>query len=233
MHSIFKEIPDRILENSLGALRHANTQAVFFDPGNEHWGNTSVLSAATAGELLIKAIIANQHPLLIFKDIFNIDDNASAEMPLDRMIDRSKTHDFQNLPSVLWAVCNERIPDKESFDRVRRVRNAIQHLFHPDGLNNYGAAARDISLNFIYKNIDPLLNMHFGLYAIEYHEDHHLGYDYVVSSVVQRQLKFSVPQDFSLSEIDLSEITAKADQDYKNWLAEELSRIGRSDLLKP
>ncbi len=66
MHQIFDEIPHRILENAKCALTQANMHAVFVDPGNEHWGNMSVLNSAQADELVMKAAIATVHPLLIF-----------------------------------------------------------------------------------------------------------------------------------------------------------------------
>ena len=72
MDTALKEIPDRILTLALGALSQANMHAVFADPGNEHWDFISVTNTAHAGELFLKAIIAKEHPLLIFRDIFNL-----------------------------------------------------------------------------------------------------------------------------------------------------------------
>jgi hypothetical protein len=69
MHSALKQIPSRILRLAKGALAQANTHAVFMDPGNEHWDFMSVLNTAHAGELFLKAMIAKEHPLLIFRDI--------------------------------------------------------------------------------------------------------------------------------------------------------------------
>jgi len=58
------------------------------DPGNEHWDVISVLNAAHAGELFLKAIIAKEHPLLIFKDIFNLDDNQSEALGLRGLLQK-------------------------------------------------------------------------------------------------------------------------------------------------
>ena len=74
MNELLKEIPYRILELAKGALAQANMHSTFFDPGNEHWDFVSVLNTAHAGELFLKASIAKEHPLLIFKDLFGFDD---------------------------------------------------------------------------------------------------------------------------------------------------------------
>lgn len=223
MHQIFSDIPDRILENATYALTQANMHAVFLDPGNEHWGNMSVLNAAHAGELFLKAIIATEHPLLIFQNIFDFDDNSSTEISLERLLQKAKTHDLQHLPKILWAVKGERIPDMESFERIRLMRNAIQHFYHPAGFDNFGAEARDASLKFIYNVVDPLINKHFNFCAIEFHEDRDIGYDYIVGCLLRHELKFSIPSDFHVSEIDINEECKNTSDSYKEWVGAHLS----------
>ncbi len=227
MDPTLKKIPDRILTLARGALSQANTHAVFSDPGNEHWDFISVTNTAHAGELFLKAIIAREHPLLIFRDIFNLDDNRSDSHELENLIKRGKTHDFEKLPQVLWAATGQRIPNPDCFERLRRARNSIQHFCAPEDED-----FRDLSLEFIYTIIDPLIFEHFGLFAIDYHEDHSAGYDYVVKSLLRRQLRFSIPKDFMLTEIYLSNEIENAEEDYRAWIADELHRIGRSELLR-
>ena len=48
----------------LAALAHANWHANFHSFENDWWPELSVLQAAHAAEILIKARIAQQHPLL-------------------------------------------------------------------------------------------------------------------------------------------------------------------------
>jgi hypothetical protein len=224
---VLKEIPGRILALATGALTQANTHAVFADPGNEHWDFISITNAAHAGELFLKAIIAKEHPLLIFKDLFNLDDSRAETLDLVSLIKRGKTHDFEKLPQVLWVTTGQRLPNPDCFDRLRRVRNSIQHFCAPEDED-----FRALSLEFIYTVIDPLIRENFELFAIEFHEDHSVGYDYVVGAVVRHGLKFSVPDDFDVGEISISEELDHADEDYRQWLAGELRRIGREQLLE-
>ena len=103
MNDELRQIPGQILRLAIAALSQANTHAVYMDPGNEHWDVMSVLNTAHAGELFLKAVIAKEHPLLIFKDIFNLDDNQSDAFDLRSLLQKGRTHDFEKLPQVLWA----------------------------------------------------------------------------------------------------------------------------------
>ncbi|WP_275171883.1 hypothetical protein [Bradyrhizobium sp. CSS354] len=183
-------------------------------------------NTAHAGELFLKAIIAKEHPLLIFKDLFSLDDNRADTLDLVSLIKRGKTHEFEKLPQVLWVATGQRLPNPECFERLRRVRNSIQHFCAPENED-----FRALSLEFIYTIIDPLIRDNFGLFAIEYHEDHSVGYDHVVGCLIRYQLRFSIPDDFEVGEIRLCRELKGAEESYREWLIGELKRIGREDLL--
>jgi hypothetical protein len=194
MNKELRQIPDRILGLAVAALSQANTHAVFMDPGNEHWDIMSVLNAAHAGELFLKAIIAKEHPLLIFKDVFNLDNNKSGALDIAGLLQKGRTHDFEKLPQVLWATTGIRLPNPGCYERMRKARNAIQHFCAPED-ERFG----ELSLEFIYTIIDPLIAINFGIYAINHHEDHGVGYDYVVARLLRAELRFTMPNDFASS----------------------------------
>lgn len=226
MNEALRGIPDRILGLATAALRQANKHAAFMDPGNEHWPLMSILNTAHAGELALKAIIASEHPLLIFKDLFELDDSRADELGIDTLLKRGRTHDFEKLPKILWAATGIRIPNQECYERLRRARNAIQHFCPPD-IGDLSS----LSLEFIYTIVDPLIAERFGLFAIEHHEDHSVGYDYLVGCLLRHQLRFSVPNDFNVTEIDLTGEIADASDAYKAWFLGALKQIGKESLL--
>lgn len=226
MEREFQEIPERILQLALGALSQANTYSVYTDPGLEYRRFMSVLSTAHAGELFLKAIIAKEHPLLIFKDIFSLDDKQSSELDLISLLQRGRTHDFEKLPQIVWAVTGTRITNLECYEKLRKARNAIQHFVAPPAQDFQG-----LSLEFIYTIIDPLICEHFDIYAIEYHEDFAIGYDYIVQALLQKELRFSIPLDFNVSEISLREEAEKCSLAYREWFTDRLHAIGKTHLL--
>ena len=225
---LLSDIPSRIFGLAEASLMQANMHAAFMDPGNEHWPLMSVLNAAHAGELFIKAIIAAEHPLLIFKDVPGLDDNTAIELDLSTLLKRGRTHDFEKLPQVLWATTGIRIPDPSCYNKLRRLRNTIQHFCSPDDEDPSGVA-----LEFIYRIIDPLIRDRFGLYAIDYHEDHLIGYDHLVGTLLRRGIRFSVPDDFDLPEINAGLEIARTSDEYKKWFRRELDRIGMTKLIAP
>jgi len=166
MHKDLKAIPYRILNMALNALAQANTHAVFYDPGKEHWDKMAILNTALAGELCLKAIIATEHPLLIFRDLFKLEDQNSEELSIEHIIIKGRTYNFEDLPKLLWVVTGERLADVKSFEDLRKARNSIKHFCPPDDVDS-----RKLSLEFLYNNIDNLLHKYFFVHAIEYHED--------------------------------------------------------------
>ena len=226
MNEELRQIPRQILRLAIAALSQTNTHAVYMDPGNEHWDVMSVLNAAHAGELFLKAMIAKEHPLLIFKDLFNLDDNQSEALDLRSLLQKGRTHDFEKLPQVLWVTTGTRLPNQNCYERLRRARNAIQHFCAPEN-ERFGA----LSLEFIYTIIDPLIAEHFGISAIEHHEDHSVSYDYVVAALLRAELRFSMPDDFAVTEINLAEELIGASPAYREWFAGKLEQLGKRDLL--
>jgi hypothetical protein len=213
-----EQVPGRILENAKAALTQANTHAVYLDPGNEHWGQMGVLHSALAGELFLKAIIAKEHPLLIFRDLYHLDQPQNANISLAEIIENGRTYNFEHLPRLLWVATGERIADPQTFDKLRKVRNSIQHFCLPEGVD-----LRRLSLEFLYRNIDPLIHRHFGIHSIEYHEDHSISYDYVVQCLIAHELEFSFPLDFRVTEIDLDEVLSRTSKRYQKWFANAVS----------
>ena len=223
MHAILKEIPSRILKTATAALTQANQHSALYGQGVEHWPEISVINAAHAGELFLKAVIASQHPLLIFKDLFHLD-GAETELDIEHLLKKGRSYDLEKLPQILWVVTGQRIADQKSFDELRVARNAVQHFCAPPDVD-----LSTLSLNFIYKVIDPLILQNFGIYALNYHEDGCVGYGYIVSALLTRGIKFSVPDNFSISEYKVEEFIFH-NSEYRMWFQSEMRRIGRGSI---
>lgn len=208
MHHSLRGISARILGLAIDALTRANTDAVFLDRGKEHRRSLAPLAAAHAGELLLKAMIAKEHPLLLFKNIGEKITND--EIDLNWLLKNGRTHDFCRLPSVLWATSGILVPDLESYKRIAELRNQVQHFVDVRDTN-----IQLECLRFIYSNLDPMLRDHFGLTACQYHEDEFD--DYVIGALLSHRIKFTAPSDVDLTEIDPHFYLQDASKDYKEW----------------
>ena len=213
------EIVSNILRLAIAAIKQTNKNAVFSGPMSEDWHYFSILNSVHAGELVIKAIIAEEHPLLIFRDLFSLykDD---AELTLQQLMLQGKSHDLSKLPQVLWAVTGQRIASKEIFKKALLVRNTIQHFLSPKNTD-----LGHIALEFLYTIVDPLLADNFGIFAIEYH-DNPDDYGYLVERLIHHEIKFSMPKDFGLEslEADGKGALENSSNEYREWFKKELLR---------
>jgi hypothetical protein len=216
-------IPERVLDLCINTLRQANTQACFADPYLEYRNDLAILSAAQTGELLLKAIIAKEHPLLIFRDLPTLEDTNIDEIELSRVIEKGRTHDYVQLPKLLWVVTGRKVPNQELYKKVGQLRNAVQHFCVPDGVDLSHWARR-----YIYEIVDPLLYENFSLHAIEYHDDISIGYDYVVACLLKSELTFTVPTDFKVTEISIEEHLIESSSAYRNEMEERFKAAGLS-----
>ena len=223
-HAILDEIPERIFRLAEKALTTANTQATYYGPGIEHWPAMSLLSACHAGELFVKAAIARHHPLLIFKNTFNFKEGEDEGLTLDTLIAEGRSHDFSVLPTIYWAVSGNKIPAVDVYKEAGKLRNSIQHFVEPDGHEH-----TEMTLRFLYEVVDPLIAQEFDINAIDYTEGFNDGYDYLVEVLIKRGIRFTMPRNFTIGEVDWRECLGEARTDYVDWFQSTLSaRTGKT-----
>jgi hypothetical protein len=207
MNDILKNVANNMLELGLGALTHANRHAAYQDPVNDKWGELSVLQAAHAAEILIKARIAQEHPLLIFDKFPKI---LNAEISLQDLFEDGRTIEWSELPNRLWATTGERLDNVCLFNKFGKIRNGIQH---------FGDVPDQISpsletLKFIYGVIDPFINKCWGYYAIDFDEDLD-SYIYFLQTLISYEIKFLVSEEAAKCSNDWSDYLQNASIEYR------------------
>jgi hypothetical protein len=147
------------------------------------------LQAAHAAELLIKARIAQEHPLLIFDQLPRSPRAPKTRLELQALFSQGRTFQWSELPDRLWAATGLSIPNEKKFNSFGKFRNGIQH-FGP----TVKADASYETLQFVFEVIDPFIHQCWGLYAVDYDEDYE-PYLYFVNAMVSRQILFLVSPD--------------------------------------
>ncbi len=175
-----------MLDLGLGALSHANHHAVYAPIVNPHWPELSVLQVAHAAELIIKARIAQEHPLLIFEQLPRPPQASKAHLDLQDLFQYGRTFQWTDLPDRLWATTGMSLPNQAAFYSFGRLRNSIQH-FAPVPKIDFV----EETLRFEFSVIDPFLHECWGLFAIDCEEDTEL-YVYFTAALVQREISFLV-----------------------------------------
>jgi len=169
-----------------------------------------VLQAAHAAELLVKARVAQEHPLLVFEQIPRSTQSAGSQLDLEDLFKQGRTLQWVDLPARLWAATGLTIPSRERFDSFGRIRNGIQHFAAPPDMD-----AGEETLRFIFEVVDPFINDCWGLFAVDYDEDLE-PYLSFVQALVSREILFRVSPDAAAHFDDWDVNWSKVGLKYKN-----------------
>lgn len=186
IETIKRDIPKHMRGLGLSALQHAQYHSAVYSFDNPHWAEFSVLQAAHAIELFIKARIAFEHPLLIFENLPRPENEKANKVSLKRLIQTGKTFQLGELPSRLAIVCNITLPNLDKFHDFVNLRNSIQH-FLPDMDIDFSRK----TLEFIYEVVDPFINKEWGFYAVDFNDDYE-QYEYLLPVLIDKKIKFLV-----------------------------------------
>jgi len=204
-------------ELGLMALAHANFHAVCCSFENHMWSEFSVLQAAHAAELLLKARIAQEHPLLIFQELPRSTKVSGTFIELEDLFIEGKTIQWSDLPERLWATTGILLPNKSKFIEFGKLRNGIQHFAPPQSNSDIGGS----TLSFVFDVIDPFINDCWGLYAIDYNEDSE-PYAYFANALASREILFLVSKEAAEDSNNWDIDWAKVTKGYKDEMIKRI-----------
>lgn len=150
----------------LAALAHATRHASISSIENHRLPELAVLQAAHAAEMLIKARIAEAHPLLIFDQIPKQTNCTTGRLTFENLFESGRTIQWNDLPDRLWATTQNSLSDLDSFRAFGKLRNGIQHFGPPPQTD-----LNDITLRFVFSVVDPLINASWNLFAVDHCQD--------------------------------------------------------------
>jgi hypothetical protein len=187
LNSELERVSKHMLELGLGALAHANWHANFVSNHNNSWPELSVLQAAHAAEILIKARIAQKHPLLIFNKFPGSKGKTNDFLKLKQLFENSRTIQYKDLPERLRVTTDIELTNLKKYEEFGKLRNSIQHFAPPQEVDFCGK-----TIDFIYDVIDPFINECWVLYAIDYNEDDLKERVWLIESLIRREVEFLV-----------------------------------------
>lgn len=187
MNPALNGIWNHMQELGLMALAHANYHASCYSPDNPRWSEFSVLQAAHAAELLIKARIAQEHPMLVFEQLPRSTKVSGSFIDIKDLFEQGRTIQWTGLPEQLWATTGIKLQNTDLFYNFGRLRNGIQHFAPSPQLMNLG----EITLRFVFEVIDPFIHECWGLYAIDFNEDYE-PYIYLTSTLALNEIPFLI-----------------------------------------
>lgn len=167
-----KRVPQQLFELGTHALTHALKLSCCSPRGGSSFEEElSILQAAHASEILMKACIANAaHPLLIFENFPSSQNVQEDWLRFEELSSDGRTISLRELPERLWATTGFEIDDKAAFQDFRGLRNSIQHFGVPPDCN-----AATQTVEFIFPRMDNLLDHFWGTCALENFDDEEVG----------------------------------------------------------
>lgn len=222
MDESLKSVHENMIRLGLGALAHANWHAQYYSHENEMWSELSVIQAAHAAEILIKARISQEHPLLIFEQMPKSNMNEGSPLNYQQLVEHGRTYQFFDLPDRLWATTGIVLPNIQQYRDFGRLRNAIQHFSAPQHVD-----LSQETLEFNFGVIDAFINTCWGLCAIDFNEDHE-EYVYFVPGILQRGIYFNVSNK-SVRDLQYMDISWPDDPVFRKEMEDRFSKAARGD----
>lgn len=215
MNPELKGVAEHMRELGLGSMQHALRLSLYDGGDNRWWGELSVLHAAHAAEILIKARIAQEHPLLIFQQVPKPAPGRVDPLSFEELLESGMTLQYSELPQRLWAATGSRIAREDLYGKFGRLRNSIQHFASPK------ADPRERTLEFIFGVVDPFIGEQWDLYAIDYNEEFGDHYEHILGTLIERDLRPRLSPDAARAWAEES-IPDSAPAGYAAWFQEEL-----------
>lgn len=135
-------------------------------------------------ELIIKARIAQEHPLLIFSTIPKSSASLDSRLGIIDLLEKGQTITFSELPERLWAATGYKIPNTEFYNKFGKLRNQIIHLAVPNDQE-----LSDIALQFGFGVIERLVNDWWDTTLLEFAREYDSEYlDYIFESLERLNL---------------------------------------------
>ena len=164
-----KELGFAVLKNTL------RLTFSFYAEDVRSWHYLSVLQAAQAAELFIKARIAEEDPEKIY-------------VPKSD----SRTIGYKELPTTLFKTITYKISNQELYCSFGKLRNDIQHLLIPGGYN-----LKQETTRFIFEVIDPVINDFWGLNVLNYIDKDVDDLDkFIFTDLLKANIKFRVTDSY-------------------------------------
>lgn len=172
-----------------------------------------VMHAAHAAEILLKARIAQEHPLLIFSKLPKANSTQDFLTLID-LLERGRTFSYEELPDQLWATTGIKIEQINQYKEFGRLRNQMVHL------SMANSEQLDVlTVHYSLEVLDPLIESFWGRSVIEFiTKDPHPDYaSFVSTGLFEDYIRFFFTIDKRLRRL-LGDVSKKG---WEDWQAHE------------
>lgn len=142
-----------------------------------------LVRCAHAAEIIIKARIAEEHPLLIFSKL--PEPGSDSLLDVETLLTDGKTLLYSELPAALWAAIGYRLSNTDHFVRFGRLRNSITHFAVPD------IDLDEATIRFTFEVMEPMIYSFWKSDIIGLYEDCMEEEEYLLEQLVRYGIPFN------------------------------------------
>lgn len=164
MHPDTRQVSEHMRQFGLAILGRAVYDVTFSEMSRPFAHAMAVGHAAHGAEIVIKARIAQEHPLLIFNNLPK-STTTTGHLTISELFQHGRTIQFHELPEVLWATTGVRLEKADKFKAFGNLRNTIIHFAAP----NADLACE--TLRFCFDVIEPLVQKFWSESLFYYAEE--------------------------------------------------------------
>jgi hypothetical protein len=163
MHPDTRQVAEHMREFGLSILGRAIYDATFSEMTAPFSHALAIVHAAHGAEIVLKARIVEEHPLLVFSRLPALS-STSGSLTVSELFEYGRSYDYSDLPNVLWAATGHRLQRLEEFQAFGKLRNQIMHFAVPE-INLAGEA-----LKFCIEVMEPVVYSFWQESCIPYAE---------------------------------------------------------------
>lgn len=164
MHPETRNIASYMKDFGLHVLGRAVVDAAFSEVTKPFAHPLAVVHAAHGAEIVLKARIAQEHPLLVFENLPK-SGSAPGDLTITELLNQGRTIRYEDLPEILWAATGYRVAKTKEFLEFGRLRNQIMHFVVPDG------ELSDATLRYSFEVIEPVVMEFWKESLVDYAEE--------------------------------------------------------------
>lgn len=165
--SLKKELVGHMIDFGLHVIGRGVYNATYSEMYNPYNHAMSIVHAAHGAELILKARIAEEHPLLIFSNIPASKHSKDGRLGFLELLEKGQSIMYSELPERLWATTGYKIPDLKRFEDFGKLRNKIVHLAIPEKVN-----LAEETFRFSFQVIESMVNEWWDLTILDYFDAH-------------------------------------------------------------
>lgn len=151
MDHLAADISAHMREFGISILGRAIYDATYCDSTRPFVHALAAVHAAHGAEIVMKARVAEQHPLLIFNKL-PTSSKVVGDLAFSSLLEDARSLDYFELPERLWAATGYRLRAPDAFLDFGRLRNKIVHFAVPD--SDLATATQ----RFCIEVMEPILN---------------------------------------------------------------------------